>query len=110
VLVDAPAVTEVADAQILGALCDYAVLVLRADKSTHRMARRALQALQSVRAELLGVVVNEVKGGVGRDGYYERYRASRAGPHNGSNHKPRARNAEPAARRPAAHKGSRPEA
>jgi succinoglycan biosynthesis transport protein ExoP len=110
VLVDAPAVTEVADAQILGALCDYAVLVLRADKSTHRMARRALQALQSVRAELLGVVVNEVKGGVGRDGYYERYRASRAGPHNGSNHKPRARNAEPAARRPAAHTGSRPEA
>jgi succinoglycan biosynthesis transport protein ExoP len=110
VLVDAPPVVEVADAQILGALCDYAVLVLRADRSTFRMARRALQMLQSVGADLLGAVVNEAKGSAGRDGYYERYRVSRAGPRNGSNHKPRTRNADPGAHRRAAHTGSRPEA
>ncbi len=76
ILVDAPPVTVVTDAQILGAICDYAILVLKADKSTRRVAQRAIDALQHVGTELLGVVVNEVKNGGRRYGYYGRYAGS----------------------------------
>ena len=70
IVVDAPPVTVVTDAQILGALCDATVLVLRADKSVRTVALRAVDALQSVGARLLGVVVNEVRKGGHRYGYY----------------------------------------
>ncbi len=74
VLIDAPPVTVVTDAQIIGALCDATVLVLRADRSTRRGARRAIDALQSVGAHLRGVVVNEVRKSGDRYGdYYGRY-------------------------------------
>jgi len=74
VLVDAPPVTAVTDAQILGALCDYTILVLRADKTTQRMAQRAIDTLQGVGSRILGVVVNGVHKSDGRYGYYGRYR------------------------------------
>jgi capsular exopolysaccharide synthesis family protein len=73
ILVDAPPVTIVTDAQILGARCDFTILVLKADKSTRKMAQRAIDALQSVGAHLLGVVVNEVHKSGGRYGYYGGY-------------------------------------
>ena len=75
ILVDAPPVTIVADAQILGALCDVTLLVLKADKSTRRGAQRAIEALQSVGARVLGVVVNDIPKSGDRYGYhYGRYR------------------------------------
>ncbi len=67
VLVDAPPVTLVTDAQILGALCDYTVLVMRVDRSSRRIVRRAIDALDSVGASLFGVVINAVRSG--GDGY-----------------------------------------
>ncbi len=70
VVIDAPPVTLVTDAQILGALSDATVLVLKADRSTRRVAQRALDALQSVGAQLLGVVINEVHRTGDRYGYY----------------------------------------
>lgn len=70
VLVDAPPVMVVTDAQILGALCDYTILVVRAGKSSRRTARRAVDALRSVGANVLGVVVNAVNNGENRYGYY----------------------------------------
>jgi capsular exopolysaccharide synthesis family protein len=79
ILVDAPPVTVVTDAQIIGALCDATVLVLRADRSSRRAARRAIDALQSVGAHLLGVVINEVRKTGDRYGdYYGRYHSYRS--------------------------------
>lgn len=91
VLVDAPPVTVVTDAQIIGSLCDATVLVLRADASTRRMARRAVDALQSVGARMLGVVVNDVREMGDRYGsYYGRYRQyCGSGSRNGGRDKPR---------------------
>jgi len=75
ILVDAPPVTVVTDAQILGARCDVTVLVLKADKSTRRAAQRAIEALRSVGAQMLGVVVNDISKSNDRYGYYYgRYR------------------------------------
>lgn len=74
IVIDAPPVTAVTDAQILGALCDATVLVLRADKSSRSVALHAIDALQSVGTRLLGVVVNEVRKSGYRYGYYhDRY-------------------------------------
>jgi capsular exopolysaccharide synthesis family protein len=74
IVVDAPPVTVVTDAQILGALCDATVLVLKADKCLRRVAQHAIAALESVGSHLLGVVVNEVHKSGDRYGYYhDRY-------------------------------------
>lgn len=72
IVVDAPPVTVVTDAQILGALCDASVLVLKADRSARTVALHAVEALQSVGARLLGVVVNEVRKNGQRYGYYRK--------------------------------------
>ena len=68
IVIDAPPVTVVADAQIISALCDVSILVLRADKSTRRMAQRAMSALGSANARVLGVVVNDIH--KSQDRYY----------------------------------------
>ncbi len=73
VLVDAPPVTAVTDAQILGALCDHTILVLRAEKSTRRIAWRAVETLESVGANLLGVVVNAVRSESSYGAYHRSY-------------------------------------
>jgi len=96
VLVDAPPVTVVTDAQILGALCDCTVLVMRSDKSSRRVARRAIDALESVGANLFGVVVNAVRGSGDGYGYYGRYGRS-GGSYRRSDDNGQARNGEVAA-------------
>jgi polysaccharide biosynthesis transport protein len=89
VVVDAPPVTVVTDAQILGALCDATVLVLKADRSARTVALHAVDALQSVGARLLGVVVNEVRKNGSRYGYYRhrRYYGSEAKRHRAASSK-----------------------
>jgi len=76
VIIDAPPVTVVTDAQILGAICDVTVLVLRAHKSTRKIGQRALGSLRSVGAHLLGVVVNDVRRSGDSYGYYGNYGGS----------------------------------
>jgi capsular exopolysaccharide synthesis family protein len=73
VVVDSPPVGPVADAQILAAVCDITVLVLRAEKSTRRQAQHARDSLLSVGARLLGAVVNDVQQKRGQYGYYSSY-------------------------------------
>jgi len=72
VVIDSPPVMPVTDALILGAVCDVAVLVLRAEKSTKKTCQQARHGLLSVGAHLLGVVVNDVPK-KGRYGYYGSY-------------------------------------
>jgi capsular exopolysaccharide synthesis family protein len=59
VVVDSPPVAPVTDARILAAACDATVLVIRAEKTSRRVAEHARDALASVGAVLLGVVVND---------------------------------------------------
>lgn len=59
VVVDSPPVAPVTDARILGAACDATLLVIRAEKTSRRVAEHARDALASVGAVLLGVVVND---------------------------------------------------
>jgi len=73
VIIDSPPVTPVADSQVLGALCNVTLLVLRAEKSTRRLSQQARDALLSVGAHILGVVVNDVSPKRGRYGYYSGY-------------------------------------
>jgi capsular exopolysaccharide synthesis family protein len=69
VVIDSPPVMPVTDAQILGAICDITLLVLRAEKSTRKNSQQARDGLLSVGAHLLGVVVNDVPR-KSRYGYY----------------------------------------
>lgn len=73
VIIDSPPVMPVTDAQILAAISDITILVLRAEKSTRKISQQARDGLLSVGARFLGVVVNDVpkKGGYGYGyGYY----------------------------------------
>ena len=57
-------------------MCDVTVLVLRANRSTRKAAEQAAEALQSVGAKVLGVVVNDAdprRGGYESYGYYGYY-------------------------------------
>ena len=77
IIIDSPPVMPVADARILGALCDVTVMVLRAEKSTRRHSLGARNELRSVGAKILGMVVNNAPSGKGSYGYgrygYGRY-------------------------------------
>ena len=93
VLVDSPPVTLVSDARVLAAGCDASMLVLRSERSTRRGATLAWNALSSVGANLLGVIVNDLsrqKDGYGYSYYgYGRYGYTPAKPngelpHNGN--------------------------
>ena len=73
VIVDSPPVRPVADSQILAAICDITLLVLRAEKSTRRLSQQARDDLLSVGAHIFGVVVNDVSRKHSRYGYYTSY-------------------------------------
>lgn len=70
IIIDSPPVGLVADAQILAAICDTTLLVLRAEKSTRKHSQQARDSLLSVGGHLLGTVVNNVSRKHGRYGYY----------------------------------------
>ncbi|NWJ97900.1 MAG: CpsD/CapB family tyrosine-protein kinase [Chloroflexi bacterium] len=63
VLFDAPPVLALTDAAVLATKVDGTLLVLKAGKTSRDDAREAKEQLQKVRANLLGVVLNEVKQG-----------------------------------------------
>jgi len=73
VIIDSPPAIPVADSQILGAICDITLLVLRADISTRSLSQRAMNSLLSIGARVLGAVVNDVSRTGGRYGYYGDY-------------------------------------
>ena len=74
VLIDSPPVMPVADSQILGAICDITIIVLRAEKSTRKLSKLACENLIGVGSHLLGAVINDVPQPKGRYGYYNYHR------------------------------------
>jgi len=78
VILDSPPVNLVTDASILSQLTDGTIFVVKASKTTRDSARRASRVLHDVRANVLGVVLNDVdlkQGGYYRDHYYQYYRS-----------------------------------
>ena len=73
IVIDSPPVMPVTDAQILAALCDITLLILRAEKSTRKISQQARDGLLSVGAHILGAIVNDVSRRNGRYGYYSGY-------------------------------------
>ncbi len=73
IIVDSPPIRPVADSQILAAICDITLLVLRAEKSTRRLSQQTRDARLSVGAHIFGVVVNDVSRKHSRYGYYAGY-------------------------------------
>ena len=73
IIIDSPPVGPVADSQILAAICDITLLVLRAEKSTRKHSQQARDSLQSVGGRLLGAIVNDIPRKHGRYGYYSGY-------------------------------------
>ncbi|WP_152657630.1 CpsD/CapB family tyrosine-protein kinase [Oceanobacillus sp. CFH 90083] len=59
VIFDMPPVLAVTDAQILSNYVDGAILVVRSKKTENDAAKQALEALESVHANVLGVVLND---------------------------------------------------
>ena len=76
IIIDSPPIVPVADSQIIAARCDIVLLVVRADKSTRKIAQRARNNITQVGGNLLGVIVNDVANKHSRYGYYGRYRSS----------------------------------
>ena len=60
VIIDSPPVMGTADSRIIAASCDVTVLILRAEKSTRRISEMARDALNSVGANLLGIIINQM--------------------------------------------------
>jgi capsular exopolysaccharide synthesis family protein len=60
IIIDSPPVMPVADARVISALSEATLLVLRAERSTRRLALAARDELWRVRATRLGVIVNGV--------------------------------------------------
>ena len=78
IILDSPPVNLVTDASILAQVTDGTIFVIKASKTTKDAARRASRVLSSVRANILGVVLNDVdlkQGGYYRDHYYQYYRS-----------------------------------
>jgi len=73
IIIDSPPVGPVTDSRILAAICDVTILVLRAEKSTRKLSMQTRDALRSVNANLIGVVVNAVSKKQGQYGYYTSY-------------------------------------
>ncbi|MDI9432766.1 MAG: polysaccharide biosynthesis tyrosine autokinase [Planctomycetota bacterium] len=70
IIIDSPPVGLVTDGQILAAMCDLTLIVLRARHSTRQFTQRTRDALQTVGARIAGAVVNDVSK---RDKQYSHY-------------------------------------
>lgn len=64
VVIDSAPVVGLADSRIIAASCDATVLVLRAGVSTRRNSELARGGLNSVGAQLVGIVVNDAEEGM----------------------------------------------
>lgn len=72
ILIDTPPVVVVTDAALLASMCDGTILVVGSGQAVIDGAVRAKELLQSVKANILGVVLNKVKK-EGTGGYYYYY-------------------------------------
>jgi capsular exopolysaccharide synthesis family protein len=70
VIIDTPPVNVVTDAAILGPMCDGVLMVVRSGTTEAEAVRFAMERLQSVRAPVIGSVLNDID--LGRDQAYDR--------------------------------------
>ncbi len=74
VLIDTPPVLAVIDPVIVSSLVDSTVFVVQAGKTTRRALAKAVDEVRKAKAEIIGVVFNEVKmGRQGRNAPYYHY-------------------------------------
>jgi capsular exopolysaccharide synthesis family protein len=71
VFVDCPPLNLVSDGELIGAMCDGAVLVIRADSTPKTLVRNSIGQLERSGCPLLGVVLNRAYAKTG--GYYSKY-------------------------------------
>jgi polysaccharide biosynthesis transport protein len=74
VVIDSPPAISFADASIVATLVDGVVIVAHGDRTSRRLVRRVKQRLESVGANVYGVVLNQVNPR-GHDYLYEYYNA-----------------------------------
>ena len=71
VFVDCPPLNLVSDGERIGAMCDGAILVIRANSTPKAFVRSSIQQLERCGCPLLGVVLNRAYAKSG--GYYSKY-------------------------------------
>ena len=71
VFVDVPPLGLVSDGELIGSVCDGAVLCVRGGVTSRGVVRRSIQQLERAGCQVLGIVLNRV-GGSG-SGYYHKY-------------------------------------
>ncbi len=71
ILFDSPPIIGVSDASVLASIADGTVLLIQHRRNPASMVQRAKQIIDSVKAPVIGVVLNQVPHGTGEDyGYY----------------------------------------
>jgi non-specific protein-tyrosine kinase len=73
VIIDSPPVLPVTDAAILAQVVDGVLLVIDAGETAQDVALQAVESLQQVSAQLIGVVLNKVSTRPGNRYYYQEY-------------------------------------
>ncbi len=76
ILIDSPPAIAVSDAAILSVFADGVLLVFHAKRTTEAAARQAIERLDGVRANFLGVVLNGIDLGNPDYSYYKNYYGS----------------------------------
>ncbi len=69
ILLDAPPIVTLTDAQVLSTITDGTILVVRNNKTTKKNLQQAKQLLQSVNSEILGFVYNDAKAATEAEDY-----------------------------------------
>ncbi len=75
VFVDSPPLELVSDGEMIGSLCDGAILVVRGGSTSKGMVKNSIRQLERAGCPLLGIVLNRVEGAKGGY-YYKKYGGS----------------------------------
>jgi|SRR5690625_549960 len=70
ILIDTPPVNVVTDAQILSNIADGSILVIRSEKTEIEDAKKAVEALESAKAKILGTILNDLDKSSSTNYYY----------------------------------------
>ena len=73
VFLDVPPMGLVSDAELIGNLCDGALLVVRAGMTSRSIIRNSIAQLERAGCPLLGVILNRAGAGGGKYGKYGKY-------------------------------------
>ncbi len=70
-ILDSPPISSLADASVLGSIVDGVLFIVKANMANRDLVSKAKDQLETVGANIIGVVLNDVD--VKRDGYYKYY-------------------------------------